>query len=174
MRPTSSRRASPSSFWPRTERHRKRGGERRATVRAAREPFEQHTPQAAPSRLSERLLPDAWRIAARSEGNTEGTPNRARMSTPGHSSSADSSDFRDFFGRPDPRLPALSASSLDGKEGVDGSSPSEGSAKVLQGTRLFFSALLARFTACGGYGNPLWSLQVEKRVSIPTDAVIRP
>jgi hypothetical protein len=62
----------------------------------------------------------------RGRGNAEGTPTRARTSTPGHSSSADSSDFRAFFGRRDPRLPAVPASLLDGKEGVSGSSPEEG------------------------------------------------
>jgi len=49
---------------------------------------------------------------ARSGGNTEGTPTRARASTSGHSPSADSWDFRGFFGRRDPRSPARSASSL--------------------------------------------------------------
>jgi len=34
--------------------------------------------------------------------------------------------LRGFRAREFPRLPALPASSLDGKEGVDGSSPSEG------------------------------------------------
>jgi hypothetical protein len=56
-------------------------------------------------------------LAARSEGNTEGTPTRPRASIPGHSLSTDSPDFRDFFGRPDPRLPSVPASSLDGKGG---------------------------------------------------------
>jgi len=63
------------------------------------------------------------------EGNTEGTPTWASASTPGQSSSGDSFSFREFFGRRDPLLPALPASSLDGKEGVDGSSPSEGSSR---------------------------------------------
>jgi hypothetical protein len=45
---------------------------------------------------------------------------------PGHSSPADSPGLREFFGLLDPRLPVFPASLLDGKEGVDGSSPSEG------------------------------------------------
>ena len=56
---------------------------------------------------------------------------------PGQSSSADSCDFRDFFGRRDPRVPAVPASLLDGKEGVDGSSPSEGFKKPLQMSGVF-------------------------------------
>jgi Phosphotransferase enzyme family len=43
--------------------------------------------------------------AARRRGNTEGTPRRARASTRGHSSGADSSGLRDLFGLRDPRLP---------------------------------------------------------------------
>jgi hypothetical protein len=65
-------------------------------------------------------------------GNTEGTPARARVAARGHSCSADFPGSQDFLGRCDPRLPALPASSLHGKEGVDGSSPSEGSAKSQQ------------------------------------------
>jgi hypothetical protein len=62
----------------------------------------------------------------RSSGNTEGTSHRARTSTRGHSSSGDSFVLRGFRARGFPALPALPASLLDGKEGVDGSSPSEG------------------------------------------------
>jgi hypothetical protein len=48
-----------------------------------------------------------------------------------------------------------------GKEGVDGSSPSEGSAKsVLSGG--FRSDTLAQAPACDRYGAVLWSSQVEK------------
>jgi hypothetical protein len=46
--------------------------------------------------------------------------------TSGHSFSAESFRFRRFRGRRDPRVPSLPASELNGKEGVDGSSPSEG------------------------------------------------
>jgi hypothetical protein len=60
-------------------------------------------------------------------GNTEGTPARARASTRGHSFLGESSRFLLFRARRAPRVPALSASELNGKEGVDGSSPSESS-----------------------------------------------
>jgi len=59
-----------------------------------------------------------------------------------------------------------------GKEGVDGSSPSEGSAKVLQATFLFGSTCMIH--SVRWVWGPFWSLQVEKRVSIPTDAAVRP
>ena len=69
-------------------------------------------------------------------------------------------------------LPGASRSgftdSLHGKEGVDGSSPSEGSAKAPQ-NGLFLSPELAGSPACGGYGalhgafrSKTWSLQVQK------------
>ena len=61
-----------------------------------------------------------------SEGNTEGTSARVRASTRAYSSSADSSRLRDLRARGLPRMPSIPASLLDGKEGVDGSSPSEG------------------------------------------------
>ncbi len=61
-----------------------------------------------------------------SEGNTEGTPARPATGTRGHSSPGDSSFLRGSRARGFPAVPALPASSLDGKEGVDGSSPSEG------------------------------------------------
>jgi hypothetical protein len=38
--------------------------------------------------------------------------------------------LRDLRVRADPRLPSLPASDFDGKEGVDGLSPSEGFGKV--------------------------------------------
>ena len=60
-------------------------------------------------------------------GNTEGTPTRARESTSDQSFSDDSSDSRDFFGLRDPSVPAVPSLVLHGKEGVDGSSPPEGS-----------------------------------------------
>ena len=56
---------------------------------------------------------------------------RAQAFTPGYSSSADSLALRDLRAREFPPLPAVPASSLDGKEGVDGSSPSEGSKDVI-------------------------------------------
>ena len=64
---------------------------------------------------------------ARTLGNSEGTPTRARTSTHGHSFSSESSDLRDFRVRRDQRSPAFPIPDFDGKEGVDGSSPSEGS-----------------------------------------------
>ena len=64
-------------------------------------------------------------------GNTEGTPTRACASTRGHSFCGESFGFRGFRARRVPRLPARSSSELNGKEGVDGSSPSEGSQKFL-------------------------------------------
>ena len=54
------------------------------------------------------------------------TPPRARASTTGHSSSDVSFFSRGFRARGFPAVPAVPASLLDGKEGVDGSSPSEG------------------------------------------------
>jgi hypothetical protein len=50
--------------------------------------------------------------------------------TRGQSSSAVSFFLRGFRARPLPRLPAFPAPDFDGKEGVSGSSPEEGSAKV--------------------------------------------
>jgi hypothetical protein len=66
------------------------------------------------------------------EGNSEGTPTRAPASTRVHSSSGDSFFLRGFRARGDPAVPALFGSSLNGKEGVDGSSPSEGLEEALQ------------------------------------------
>src|SRR5919197_1168242 len=80
--------------------------------------------EASPRRDRTPLPPEAERVLGR--GNTEGTPTPARASTPGHSPSADSFLLRGFRARDVPRLAAHPASSLDGKEGVDGSSPSEG------------------------------------------------
>ena len=62
----------------------------------------------------------------------EHTP-RAHASTRGHSLSVDPSGLRDFRGRGDPRLPLLPSPDLHGKEGVDGSSPSEGLSPFLSG-----------------------------------------
>jgi hypothetical protein len=59
-------------------------------------------------------------------GNMEGTQARARASTRGHSFSPDPFGLRDFRARVDPRLPFLPVPDLDGKEGVNGSSPLEG------------------------------------------------
>jgi hypothetical protein len=63
-------------------------------------------------------------------GNTEGTPPRAPASTHGHPFSDASFFLRGFRARGFPRVPAPPSSALDGKEGVDGSSPSEGLYKV--------------------------------------------
>jgi hypothetical protein len=99
--------------------------------------------------------------ASQIRGNTGGTPAQARASTPGHSSLADCSEFRAFFGRRDPRLPALPVSLLDGKEGVDGSSPSEGSAKAPQKGVSSFGCT-STISSVRWAWSPLWSLQVEK------------
>src|SRR6476646_9924231 len=61
-----------------------------------------------------------------SKGDSEGTPPRARASKTGQSSSADPFFLRGFRARGFPPVPALPSSSLDGKEGVNGSSPLEG------------------------------------------------
>jgi hypothetical protein len=68
--------------------------------------------------------------SSRLRGNTEGTPPRVRASTAGYSSSPDSSFLRCFGARGFPTLPSVPTSLLDGKEGVDGSSPSEGFAEI--------------------------------------------
>ena len=62
----------------------------------------------------------------RRRGNSEGTPTRAPAPTRGHRASGDSFRLRGFRARGFPALPAVPASSLDGKEGVSGSSPEEG------------------------------------------------
>jgi hypothetical protein len=62
-------------------------------------------------------------VTSRAQGNTEGTPASARASTNGHSFSADRFGLRDFRARGFPSLPSRPASELNGKEGVDGSSP---------------------------------------------------
>ena len=49
---------------------------------------------------------------------------------------------------------------LHGKEGVDGSSPSEGSAKAPH-NRSFCFGSICRFSNMGQVWSPLWSLQVE-------------
>ena len=64
------------------------------------------------------------------QGNTEGTPARVRASSRSYSSALDPGDLRGFRGRQRPRSPSLPASALNGKEGVDGSSPSEGLEKI--------------------------------------------
>jgi hypothetical protein len=67
----------------------------------------------------------------RPRGNPEGTPAWARASTRGHSFSLDLFGLRDFRARRFPCLPSVPASELNSKEGVGGSSPSEGFAKAL-------------------------------------------
>jgi hypothetical protein len=69
------------------------------------------------------LSPTKFRL---SRGNTEGTPARARTSMRDHSLWPNSSALRAFLVRRRPRLPSPPAPVLNGKEGVDGSSPSEG------------------------------------------------
>ncbi len=54
-------------------------------------------------------------------------------------------------------------STFHGKEGVDGSSPSEGSAKAPQTGALCFGSI-CRFPNVGQVWSPLWSLQVENAV----------
>ena len=68
----------------------------------------------------------------RRQGNSEGTPARVLASTRDHAPSDESSFLLVFRARDFPALPAVPASLLDGKEGVDGSSPSEGFSKVPQ------------------------------------------
>ena len=65
-------------------------------------------------------------LCSPTQGNMEGTPAQARASTRGDSSFGESSAFPNLGGRGDPRLPSLLASELNGKEGVDGSSPARG------------------------------------------------
>jgi hypothetical protein len=78
------------------------------------------------ARLGRRIaLVRAFAITGR-RGNTEGTPPRARASTASHSFSGVFFFLRGFCARGFPPVPLVPASSLDGKEGVDGSSPSEG------------------------------------------------
>jgi hypothetical protein len=88
-------------------------------------------------RLAEELAAaghDAVHVARRlrptGRGNTEGTPPRASASTTGYSSAGLSFILRRFRGPGFPAVPPLPASLLDGKEGVDGSSPSEGFAEL--------------------------------------------
>jgi hypothetical protein len=54
----------------------------------------------------------------------------------------------------------LPSQNFHGKEGVDGSSPSEGSAK-LQLMRGFPFGSICRFSNVGQVWSPLWSLQLE-------------
>ena len=75
----------------------------------------------------ERGVPRVETVALHHRGNTEGTPTGAPASTRGHLSSDVSFVLRGFRARGFPPLPARPDWSLDGKEGVDGSSPSEGS-----------------------------------------------
>ena len=66
----------------------------------------------------------------RRQGNSEGTPARVLTSTRDHAPSDKSSFLLVFRARDFPALPAVRASLLDGKEAVDGSSPSEGSVRA--------------------------------------------
>jgi hypothetical protein len=86
---------------------------------------------------------------ARRRGNTEETPAWPRASTRGHSISGESFGFLGFRDRGDPRLPSLPSSELNGKEGVDGSSPSEGLHKSPANGRLVLPAG-ARFECFAG------------------------
>src|SRR6266516_2361796 len=61
------------------------------------------------------------------------------------------------------RLPPVAAGS-NGNEGVDGSSPSEGSAKAPEIGAFSFGST-CRLSNVGQVWSPLWSLQVEKRES---------
>jgi hypothetical protein len=99
-------------------------------------------------------------------GNTEGTPPRARASTTGYSSSGDSFFLPGFRARGFPSVPAVPASSLDGKEGVDGSSPSEGSAKTPHVGAFVFTST-CRFSRVRWVWSRLWSFQVENAPSAP-------
>jgi hypothetical protein len=75
----------------------------------------------------------------------------------GHSHSDDLRDLRDFRGRGFPRSPLLPASSLNGNEGVDGSSPSEG-LKFLQ--IRYFCCLFRRGTE-GDHGGGQRSVDLQ-------------
>jgi hypothetical protein len=79
-----------------------------------------------------------------------------------YSYSADSFDLRDLRARGFPRLPSVPFSLLDGKEGVDGSSPSGGSAKAPHNGPFCFGSI-CRFSNVGQVWSPLWSLQVKTR-----------
>jgi hypothetical protein len=75
----------------------------------------------------------------RRQGNSEGTPARVLASTRDHAPSDESSFLLVFRARDLPALPAVPASLLHGKEGVDGSSPSEGLAEVPANRHLLLS-----------------------------------
>jgi hypothetical protein len=66
------------------------------------------------------------KTVTRRQGNSEGTPARVLASTRDHAPSDESSFLLVVRARDFPALPAVPASLLDGEEGVDGSSPSEG------------------------------------------------
>src|SRR5262249_30099801 len=89
--------------------------------------------------------------ALTSQGNTEGTPARAHATTRDHSLSRDSSGSPDFRILRLPRLPALPDWLLDGKEGVDGSSPSEGLQKRSK-RRFYFLSYLHKGSPCARHG----------------------
>ena len=127
--------------------------------------------EASPRRDRTPLPPEAERVLGR--GNTEGTPPRVRASTRSHSSSRDSLSLRGFRARGVPAVPAVPASLLDGKEGVDGSSPSEGSAKWLQ-KRCFRFILCLQYVQPDDVWSTFWSTWVETAPAIlpaPRDAV---
>jgi hypothetical protein len=78
----------------------------------------------------------SWTPREHGGNATAGTRVHAR-----HSFSVDPFGLRDFRGRDDPLLPLLPVSDLDGKEGVNGSSPLEGFKNTLQ-TGMFSRSLL--------------------------------
>ena len=86
------------------------------------------------------------------EGNTEGTPARARTSARGQSFPVDPFGLHDFRARGFPRLPSFPAPELNGKEGVGGSSRPEGFEKTPQTPAFLFEIDFARWRTCGGYG----------------------
>ena len=75
------------------------------------------------SRLVPEQLPDVTAGTLREHHRGHARP---RTSTANYASSAESVFLRVFRARGFPALPSVPASLLDGKEGVDGSSPSEG------------------------------------------------
>ena len=98
------------------------------------------------------------------QGNAEGTPARARASTRGHVSSVDFFGLRDLRGRRDPRLPSLPASELNGKEGVCGSSPQEGS-KIPAKRGVWLSRLVQWSTSTARRGSRLGGSSTTERVA---------
>jgi hypothetical protein len=90
---------------------------------------------------------------------SEGTPGHGRaLPTPAEGSICRTNALAD-----DRACAPLPPQNFHGKEGVDGSSPSEGSAKPPQ-NGLFFLGMTCRIASVRWVWSPLWSLQVENSV----------